>query len=70
MTLLTGQAATVRSAAAVLPAPDVSDRALARITARLAETAEHYDRTAEFPWQGIQAVHEAGLLSLDRKSVM
>ncbi|QHC58352.1 acyl-CoA dehydrogenase family protein [Rathayibacter sp. VKM Ac-2760] len=59
MTLLTGA-----PAAAVLPAADLSDRALARITARLAETAEHYDRTAEFPWRGIQAVHEAGLLSL------
>lgn len=58
MTLLT------RPAAAVVPAPDLSDRALARVTARLAETAEHYDRTAEFPWRGIEAVHEAGLLSL------
>jgi alkylation response protein AidB-like acyl-CoA dehydrogenase len=64
VTLLTGPAAAVRPAVAVLPAPDLSDRALARVTARLAETAEHYDRTAEFPWQGIQAVHEAGLLSL------
>ncbi|WKK71110.1 acyl-CoA dehydrogenase family protein [Rathayibacter oskolensis] len=44
--------------------PDLSDRALARLTARLAETAEHYDRTAEFPWEGIRAVHEAGLLTL------
>lgn len=43
---------------------DLSDRALARLTARLAETAEHYDRTAEFPWDGIRAVHEAGLLGL------
>jgi butyryl-CoA dehydrogenase len=45
-----------------LPDIDVSDAALAAVTARLAETAEHYDRTAEFPWDGINAVHEAGLL--------
>ncbi|SMH40427.1 Acyl-CoA dehydrogenase [Rathayibacter oskolensis] len=44
--------------------PDLSDRALGRLTARLAETAEHYDRTAEFPWEGIRAVHDAGLLTV------
>lgn len=55
MTLLT---------APLIDTPDLSDRALARITARLAETAEHYDRTAEFPWEGIRAVHDAGLLTL------
>jgi alkylation response protein AidB-like acyl-CoA dehydrogenase len=41
---------------------DLSDRALAAVTEALAETAEEYDRTAEFPWRGIQVVHEAGLL--------
>ncbi|OOB89290.1 acyl-CoA dehydrogenase family protein [Rathayibacter sp. VKM Ac-2630] len=50
--------------APLLDAPDLSDRALARVTARLAETAEHHDRTAEFPWEGIRAVHDAGLLTL------
>ncbi|WP_258065045.1 acyl-CoA dehydrogenase family protein [Rathayibacter sp. AY2B3] len=44
--------------------PDLSDRALARLTARLAETAERYDRTAQFPWEGIRAVHDAGLLTV------
>lgn len=47
-----------------IPVADLSDAALAAVTARLAETAEHYDRTAEFPWQGIHAVHEAGLLTI------
>ena len=41
---------------------DLSDQALAAVTAALAETAEEYDRTAEFPWPGIQVVHRAGLL--------
>jgi alkylation response protein AidB-like acyl-CoA dehydrogenase len=45
-----------------LPAPDLSDEALARVSRRLADTAEQYDRSAEFPWAGIEAVHEAGLL--------
>jgi butyryl-CoA dehydrogenase len=45
-----------------LPAIDLSDDALAAVSARLAETAEHYDRTAEFPWEPINVVHEAGLL--------
>ncbi|NQX10740.1 acyl-CoA/acyl-ACP dehydrogenase [Microbacteriaceae bacterium VKM Ac-2855] len=44
--------------------PDLSDAALARITARLAETAAEYDRSGAFPWKGIDAVHEAGLLTL------
>jgi alkylation response protein AidB-like acyl-CoA dehydrogenase len=42
---------------------DLSDAALRSVTERLAETAEHYDRTAEFPWRGIHAVHEVGLLT-------
>jgi butyryl-CoA dehydrogenase len=47
-----------------LPAVDTSERALARLTATLAATAGHYDRTAEFPWEPIQAVHDAGILTL------
>ncbi|GIG28525.1 acyl-CoA dehydrogenase family protein [Cellulomonas marina] len=47
-----------------LPVPDLSDAALAAVTARLATTAEEHDRTAAFPWRGIAAVHEAGLLTL------
>ncbi|GAA4735180.1 acyl-CoA dehydrogenase family protein [Phytohabitans rumicis] len=45
-----------------LPAPDLSEAALARVSRQLAETAEQYDRSAEFPWAGIEAVHRAGLL--------
>jgi butyryl-CoA dehydrogenase len=41
---------------------DLSAPALARITAELATTADEFDRTAEFPWAGIEAVHRAGLL--------
>lgn len=36
---------------------------LPEVTARLAATAEEYDRTAAFPEAGIRAVHEAGLLT-------
>ena len=46
------------------PAVDLSTQALDKLTATLAATAEHYDRTAEFPWVPIQAVHDAGLLTL------
>jgi alkylation response protein AidB-like acyl-CoA dehydrogenase len=49
-------------APAQLPAIDISDAALAAITAKLAETADEYDRTGEFPWAPINAVHDAGLL--------
>jgi alkylation response protein AidB-like acyl-CoA dehydrogenase len=49
---------------ATLPAADTSAEALARLTATLASTAEYYDRTAEFPWEPLRAVHEAGLLTL------
>jgi alkylation response protein AidB-like acyl-CoA dehydrogenase len=54
-----------RAAAEVTRPPiDLSDAALARVTAALAETAEEYDRSGEFPWKGIQVVHDAGLLRL------
>jgi alkylation response protein AidB-like acyl-CoA dehydrogenase len=43
---------------------DLSDAALARVTAALAESAEHYDRSGGFPAAGIRVVHEAGLLTL------
>jgi alkylation response protein AidB-like acyl-CoA dehydrogenase len=52
-----------RSATA-LPAIDLSDSALARVTAALAVTAEEYDRSGDFPWKGIAVVHDAGLLRL------
>jgi hypothetical protein len=44
--------------------PDTSDAALRRVSDALAANAERYDRTAEFPWESIHAVHEAGLLTL------
>ncbi|TIH34837.1 acyl-CoA dehydrogenase family protein [Subtercola vilae] len=47
-----------------LPVADLSDAALAAVTARLALTAEKYDRSAEFPWDGIRVLHEAGLLTV------
>jgi alkylation response protein AidB-like acyl-CoA dehydrogenase len=43
---------------------DTSPEALAALTATLAATAEHYDRTAEFPWVPLRAVHAAGVLGL------
>ena len=45
-----------------LPQIDLSDQALAGLTAKLAATAERYDRSAEFPWEPIEALHEAGVL--------
>lgn len=49
---------------AALPAIDISDAALARVTSALAETAERYDRSGAFPRDGIAVVHDAGLLRL------
>jgi butyryl-CoA dehydrogenase len=46
-----------------LPVPDLSDAALRRVTDALAENAERYDRSGEFPWESIQIVHDAGLLT-------
>jgi alkylation response protein AidB-like acyl-CoA dehydrogenase len=43
--------------------PDLSDAGLRRVTDALAPLAEGNDRTAEFPWESIQIVHEAGLLT-------
>ncbi len=36
---------------------------LAELTAAVAQTAEHYDLTAEFPLQGLDAVHRAGVFA-------
>jgi alkylation response protein AidB-like acyl-CoA dehydrogenase len=47
-----------------LPAIDTSEQALAKLTATLAATAGYYDRTAAFPWEPIQVVHDAGILRL------
>jgi alkylation response protein AidB-like acyl-CoA dehydrogenase len=47
-----------------LLAADTSGPALARLSGVLAGTAGEYDRTGAFPWAPLQAVHEAGLLTL------
>ncbi|MEU7870343.1 acyl-CoA dehydrogenase family protein [Dactylosporangium sp. NPDC049140] len=43
--------------------PDLSDAALAAVTARVVETAAEHDRTAALPWPGLRVAHEAGLLT-------
>ncbi len=44
-------------------APDLSDEALAAVTAEIAATADEYDRTGDVPWSGIEVAHRAGLLT-------
>lgn len=44
--------------------PDLSDANLARITARLAETAEQYDRSGEFPRANFDLLAAEGLIGL------
>ncbi|WP_432843349.1 acyl-CoA dehydrogenase family protein [Dactylosporangium sp. CA-092794] len=44
-------------------APDLSDAALAEVTAQVAEYAGDYDRSGDLPWPGINAAHRAGLLT-------
>jgi alkylation response protein AidB-like acyl-CoA dehydrogenase len=46
-----------------LTVPDLSDDALAAVTAELAATAEEYDRSGAVPAAGIAAAHRAGLLT-------
>ena len=60
----THQAADLPQAAPGLPEVDTSPEALAALTAKLAETAEHYDRTASFPWEPVNVLHQAGILRL------
>ncbi len=43
--------------------PDTSAAALADVTAQVATTAAGYDRSGDVPWAGLQAAHEAGLLT-------
>ena len=43
--------------------PDLSDTALAAVTAEVAATAAEYDRTGEVPAAGLAAAHRAGLLT-------
>ncbi|MCW2752025.1 MAG: Acyl-CoA dehydrogenase type 2 domain [Aeromicrobium sp.] len=53
----------VDSSTSTLPAVDVSEDNLARLTRELAAHAEDVDRSARFPWEGLQAVHESGILT-------
>lgn len=46
-----------------LPVPDLSDDALAAVTAEVAETAAEYDQSSAVPVRGLQAAHRAGLLT-------
>jgi alkylation response protein AidB-like acyl-CoA dehydrogenase len=53
----------VTPAGVTLPVPELGDDALRRVTDALARNAERYDRSGEFPWDSIQVVHDAGLLT-------
>ena len=46
-----------------LPVPDLSDEALAAVTAEVAETAAEYDRSGAVPVRGLEAAHRAGLFT-------
>ena len=54
---------TTTDTTVALPAVDVSDERLAALTTELARHAEDVDRSGRFPWEGLQAVHEAGLMT-------
>ena len=43
--------------------PDLSEEALAAVTAEIAATADEYDRSGAIPWKGIEAAQRAGLLT-------
>jgi len=43
--------------------PDLSEGALAEVTAQIAAHAAEHDRTGDLPWPGIEAAHRAGLLT-------
>ncbi|WP_375502446.1 acyl-CoA dehydrogenase family protein [uncultured Jatrophihabitans sp.] len=44
-----------------VPVPDLTEDALARVTAEIAEHAAEYDRTGEIPWKSLEVLHRAGL---------
>jgi alkylation response protein AidB-like acyl-CoA dehydrogenase len=43
--------------------PDLSDEALAAVTAEVAETAAEYDQSGEVPVRGLEVAHRAGLFT-------
>ena len=67
MTVTADQSPAESAAPAGRPAPSPVEEAFARlprVVDLLAARAEEHDRDATFPYQGIEAVHEAGLLTL------
>jgi alkylation response protein AidB-like acyl-CoA dehydrogenase len=54
---------STQSRTVTFAAPDLSDAALAAVTAEIGSTAADYDRSAEIPWAGLEAAHRAGLLT-------
>ena len=54
---------TIEGTTYTFTVPDLSDSALAEVTAQIASTAADYDRTGELPWPGLEAAHRAGLLT-------
>jgi alkylation response protein AidB-like acyl-CoA dehydrogenase len=60
---LTRAVTTTATLPVELTSPDLSDDALAAVTAELATTAEEYDRSGAVPAAGIAAAHRAGLLT-------
>jgi alkylation response protein AidB-like acyl-CoA dehydrogenase len=59
----TGTTETTAAPAFSFARPDLSDEALAAVTAEIAETATEADRTGDTPWRGLAAAHRAGLLT-------
>ena len=54
---------TETSGLPAIATPDVSDAALAAVTAEVAATAAEYDRSGQVPVAGLAAAHRAGLLT-------
>ncbi|MCW2748128.1 MAG: Acyl-CoA dehydrogenase type 2 domain [Nocardioidaceae bacterium] len=54
---------TITDTTVQLPTVDISEERLLRLTAELAAHAEKVDRDSSFPWEGLQAAHDAGLLT-------
>ena len=46
-----------------LTVPDVSPAGLKALTAEVAATAEHYDRSGDIPVAGLEAAHRGGYLT-------
>ena len=60
---VSGTASDVANRTAGLRTPAADATSLARVTTALAVHAPAHDQDGSFPWQGVAAVHEAGLLT-------